>query len=446
MNKTVWKIFIYSTLLSTVVALLLFLINFFGMAFIGSDTENPYPHSQRYILEQVAENLKISDTEIVLADETVIPENTWCILIDENGDVIWEQNQPQEIPNHYTINDIAKMTHWYLKDYPVYVRTEEYGLLVLGIPKHSIAKYELQYSIGWFDVLFDRILAVIAVNIILAALLAGLFGIHFYKRIKMLTSGIEDLRHEKKVRLKEKGIFRELSKNINQTSESIERKNDALQKRDNARANWIAGISHDVRTPLSMIMGYSEALANAPEISEKNRQKASVITAQSIKMKKLIEDLNLISSLEYDMQPSKKKEIRLCSLLRRIVTEMINNGLPEKYEINLEFRYEKAVVMGDEALLERAFFNLLQNSVTHNENGCQIFISEYEENGEVCIDISDNGIGVSDEIIRNITTIPKTAHGLGMPMAYKVFSVHGGKMEVENKNGCLIKLRLPIKN
>ncbi|MGI5825177.1 MAG: sensor histidine kinase [Bacillota bacterium] len=336
------------------------------------------------------------------------------------------------------------MTRWYLNDYPVYVRAEDYGLLVLGIPKNSVGKYDIQYSMDWFDALPQRILIIFAVNLILAALLACLFGRQLYKKLKNLTSGIQNLRLEKRVHLKEKGIFKELSKNINETSENIDRKNDALLSRDNARSNWIAGISHDIRTPLSMIMGYSETLANASEISEANRKKANIITAQSIKMKKLIEDLNLISSLEYDMQPSKKKAIRLCPLLRNTITEIINNGLSEKYEINLNFQHEQAVIMGDETLLERAFFNLINNSIIHNTQGCAINISEYAENGTAYINISDNGSGVPDDVIENIAVIPKTSHGLGLPMAYKVFYVHGGKMQVKNDNGFSVMIELPI--
>lgn len=444
MNKTVWKIFIYFTTLSAVISIILLIINFLGIAYIGSDTGNIYPNSQRHILKRISENIEVTDGEITLKDKSIIPENKWCILIDEGGNIIWEQNKPNDIPDHYTINDIAKMTRWYLNDYPVYVRAEDYGLLVLGIPKSSVGKYDLEYSMDWFDTLPQRILKILMVNLILALLLALLFGSSLYKRLKTLTSGIKDLRLEKRVHLKEKGIFKELSKNINETSESIERKNAALLLRDNARSNWIAGISHDIRTPLSMIMGYSEALANTPEISEENRQKANIITTQSVKMKKLIEDLNLISSLEYDMQPSKKKEIRLCPLLRGIVTEIINNGLTENYEINLDFKHEAAVIMGDEALLERAFFNLINNSIVHNKNGCTINISEYVEKGTVYIKISDNGIGVPDEVIKNITVIPKTTHGLGLPMAYRVFRVHGGKMKAENNKGFSVTIELPI--
>ena len=220
MNKTVWKIFICFTALSAVISIILLIINFLGIAYIGSDTGNVYPNSQRHILKRISENIEVTDGEITLKDKDIIPENKWCILIDEGGNIIWEQNKPNDIPDRYTINDIAKMTRWYLNDYPVYVRAEDYGLLVLGIPKNSVGKYDLEYSMDWFDTLPQRILIILALNLLLAVLLALLFGSKLYKRLKTLTLGIKDLRLEKKIRLKEKGIFKELSKNINETSES----------------------------------------------------------------------------------------------------------------------------------------------------------------------------------------------------------------------------------
>ena len=64
------------------------------------------------------------------------------------------------------------------------------------------------------------------------------------------------------------------------------RKNAILSERDKARINWIAGISHDIRTPLAIIMGNAEELENSPELTENSRKKATAAKKQSIKIKK----------------------------------------------------------------------------------------------------------------------------------------------------------------
>lgn len=444
MNKTSLKIFICFTLTAAVIATILLVINVVGIAYIvGSDASvNIYDYSPKKTLNQVGESLTQTDSGFELADD-IVPDEFWCILIDERGDVVWSENMPEDIPQKYSINDVAKMTHWFLNDYPVYVRAEDYGLIVLGIPKNAVGKYEMAYSMKWFDTLPQRILTILLINICFAAIFAFIFGIRFYRKIRALMNGINDLQSEKQVRLPERGIFKEVSASINRTSDSIERKNAALAARDSARSNWISGISHDIRTPLSLMIGYSEELAKTETLPEEERDKAEIITTQGIKIKKLIEDLNLISSLEYDMQPAKKSEVKICPLLRRVVSDIINSGIADKCGIELELQNEKSVISADESLVERAVFNLVNNSIAHNESGCKIWIHQYEREGTVYIDIHDNGKGVKPEVLENLSEIPKSAHGLGLPMAYRIIRAHGGSFAVKNDGGLKIRIELP---
>lgn len=129
----------------------------------------------------------------------------------------------------------------------------------------------------------------------------------------------------------------------------------------------------------SVITGYAQTLSENTELSESNKQRAAVIVSNSMKIKKLIEDLNLISSMEYDMQPSKRQPIKICPLIRRVTAEILNNGLPDIFSIELNLKSENATIMGDENLLERAVFNIMNNAVTHNKNGCTIIINEFEK-------------------------------------------------------------------
>ncbi len=439
MNKTSLKIFICFTLTSAIIAVILLCVNFLGYAYIASDSDGESPKKE---LALISKNLTQSEDGFELK-ENVLTDNYWCILLDENGDIIWSQNRPDDIPSHYSINDVAKMTRWYLNDYPVYVRTEDYGLLVLGIPKNAVGKYEMIYSMRWFDTLPKRILTILAVNLCFAFILACIFGFHLYRRLRALTDGIADLRKEKPVRLPERGIFKEISANINRASGALERKNTALAARDSARSNWISGISHDIRTPLSVIVGYSDELCKSENLTEAERNKAEAITMQGVKIKKLIEDLNIISSLEYDMQPSKKSAVRICPLLRRVVSDILNSKIAEKCTIDLDLKNEKSTVAADENLIERAMFNLINNSIKHNEKGCNITIKQYEEKGMVIIGIFDNGKGIEQNVIDNIDKIPKTAHGLGLPMAYRIIKAHGGKLSIENNNGVKIQIKIP---
>lgn len=301
MNKTTIKIFLSFSFVAAVIATLLLIINALGLGILASDTDFLLQeHSPKSILEDIARNLKETDTGYTLSNGT-IPDDYWCILLDDNGTILWAENQPDDIPTHYSIRDIAKLTHWFLCDYPVFVRAEDDGLLILGIPKNAVGKYELIYSMNWFDSLPERLVTILFINLAIALFLSLIFGRRLYGNLKTITSAINDLRNEKEVNLPEKGIFRDVRRNLNQTSKSMLYKNALLSEREKARVNWIAGISHDIRTPLAIILGNAEELEHAPELTESSRKKAATVRKQSIKIKKLIEDLNLISSLEYDM-------------------------------------------------------------------------------------------------------------------------------------------------
>lgn len=446
MNKTAIKIFLCFTMTAAVTAIVLLCINLFNLSYIGSDSRNNYERSPKKILSSISTNLVRTEDSFLLTEPVELPADSWCILIGENGDILWSLNQPSDIPTHYTLNDIARMTKWYLNDYPVYVRTESYGLLVVGMPKNSVGKYDLEYSMAWFSALPERILTIFMVNLLLAAILACVFGFRLFVRLREVTYGIKCLRLDKPVHLNETGLFKELFQSINEASSALSRKNAALAEKDSARLNWISGISHDIRTPLSIVMGNAEALGDSAALSTDEKEKAGRILTQSIRIKKLIEDLNLISSLEYDMQPAKKKAVRLCPLLRHITSEILNSGLADCFSIELELKNEKTVISVDEALLERAFYNLLQNSMMHNPAGCIIKVQEVTDADSVFIIFSDNGSGVPDEVMKKMNEIPKTAHGLGLPMAYKIVSVHGGKIQAWNENGFHVKITFPLEN
>lgn len=519
-NMTILKIFISIVLISTAASTLLFLISFLGMVVIASNGGDIFPNNPRGILTKISENFSITADDAgnpvsyALADETILPEDNWCILLNENGDIIWSLHKPSDIPDHYSLNDVARLTRWFLNDYPVYVRAEDYGLFILGIPKNMVGKYSIEYTMEWFDTLFVRILSVFIMIFFLSMLLCSLFGSFLYKKIRLLTEGLVKLRREEAVSLPAKGIFKEPFFNITKTSQTLARKNAQLSARDRARSNWISGISHDIRTPLSMVVGYGGQLAEDPSLSEENKNYASIITAQGLKIKKLIEDLNLISSLEYEMQPVNRQPLQIAVLLRSVVSEMLNSFMlsepdsqtdsslqvltseipttdsdlwvpdaetlcsPQspssemqmtgstlwmsdartlsfqqssssreaqpKFEISLSLNCGQATVLGDESLLDRAFYNLLQNSITHNEKGCQITVSASLETDCVLIVIADNGQGVPDKVLENLDTLPGTAHGFGLPMACKIIRAHGGTFHAENRGGFTVSIRLPL--
>lgn len=441
MDKTAFKIFISTTAIAASTAVLLLLINFFSAGVLITDHNYSTGDRSETILREAEQALICCDGQYRLESPVALPEDCWLALIDLKGELVWSIQLPGYIPRSYSINDIAVMSRWYLCDHPVYVRTTDLGLLVLGLPRESLGKYQLQYTMAWFDSLPRRLLLVIAVDLVVAFLLAALLGAGLYRRLKQIWSGISSLGREEAVELPERGLTASVAAAINRCSQALRRKDRALAERDKARINWVNGISHDIRTPLAVIMGQSELLLSSSDGD--TRRAGELIASQSLKVKHLVEDLDLMSSLENDMQPQRKAPLRLCPTIRQAASDAINSCSDPGYQVELELLSPAACILGDQALLQRAFFNLISNSFSHNAAPCTLHIRLEQLKSSLHIHLQDDGCGVPQEVLDSLDTMPGTAHGMGLPMAYRIILAHGGSFSCGNDKGFFVDISLP---
>lgn len=231
-------------------------------------------------------------------------------------------------------------------EYPVYSWEYGDGLLVVGYPKKSHWKYQFNYPSEWVRSLPQRFVLLLIINVAFPLLISVVMGMRLIKEIRPLVDSIHDLPKNQSVRLDPKGIFSDLAQSINSTSDKLQKNKSALKEKDQARSNWIAGISHDIRTPLSMIIGYASEWENNADLTEEQRQQAGIIRRQGEKLGSLVSDLNLVSMLEYEMQPLQLKPIRLSVLVRQVVADFLNNGLDDRYDIEWKLSNEEIKIYG----------------------------------------------------------------------------------------------------
>ena len=103
-----------------------------------------------------------------------------------------------------------------------------------------------------------------------------------------------------------------------------------------------------------------------------------------------------------------------------------------------------AIVSGDESLLGRVFFNIINNSIVHNPDGCTISISESVQDQKVWIEIRDNGCGIDEAVIQNSDELLQGRHGLGLSMTRKIVKAHGGTLGIRNDEGCVVTIKIPV--
>ena len=439
------KRFISATIIISTFILILNFILLGVFVFKGMDEGQ----SPERVAQNVVANLRLKDQNYHLnqsSQQLLKQENAWAMLVDNNGQVVWNCSLPEEIPLHYTITDVAKLSRHYLMDYPVFVWEHTDGLVVIGYPKKSIAKYPLYFAADWIKSLPLRFVILFIGNIGLTLLLSILIGTRLIKSIKPLVGGIHALANEESAYVESKGVFNDLAISINHTSEMLQEKNKALKARDEARSNWIAGISHDIRTPLSMVLGYASQLEEHSLVPKKQQVQAAIIRQQAEKLRSLVNDLNLVSMLEYDMQPLHLTTVRLSALARHVASDFLNNGLHERFTISLDIANENIKVEADEKLLVRAVANLIQNSITHNPDGCDILLkTSFFPKSETChFTVSDNGKGIPQDKLSDLLHLPYSSkrkqaitngHGLGLPMVAKIAEAHNGQLLLESTDG-----------
>ena len=251
----------------------------------------------------------------------------WAMVLDDVGNIRWSYGLPQDLNHAYTPGDIAKFARWYLADYPVFCWTEPYGLFVIGLPKGSLWKYSI-YSSPDFALSMVRVLPAAALGLLMLGLvLCFWLSWRGAKRLETVANGLDALAQGQTVRLPTDGFAGELAEKLNQTGAQLQAKNEMLARRDNARTQWIAGVSHDVRTPLALILGWAEQLEQDALLPGSSRQKAAGIRTQCEKLRTLIDDLNLTSKLEYGAQPLRRKDLRAGPLFRQLVAQFCESPL-----------------------------------------------------------------------------------------------------------------------
>lgn len=349
------------------------------------------------------------------SSEQLRSDNIWALYLDLDGNIAWGVDVPKEIPERFTIQDVPIFANGYLADCPVFIKNTDDGMLILGYPQHSYVKLYRNYC-SW-----------VSTKGVLIAVI---------------------------------WIFLVMWEMLMRTWKSVTREYGIAHMKDRARANWIKSISHDIRTPLSLIMGYSDMLADNCEIGDSARKEANIILEESKWIRDLVNDLKLVSQLEYEMQPINKGPVCLSMLLRTCAVGLLNEGLSNRFSIETEIMADAETITFDcdEQLIKRAVKNLLYNSVLHNPDGCDIILGLNCTAETVVITVSDNGVGLSIEKMKALKEKPHDqesadarldlGHGLGLYLVHQIAKAHNGTMRIKSgyQTGFCVELILKIQD
>lgn len=244
------------------------------------------------------------------------------------------------------------------------------------------------------DTLRIQLYWITGVMLVLSIILAIVISKRVSKPIENLNEGAKKLaKGNYQAEFDGKGYceIQELSDTLNIAAKE-------LSKVDNLRKELIANVSHDLRTPLTLITGYAEAMRDLPD--ELSRENAQVIVNEGKRLTSLVNDLLEISKLERGSVPIQFKSFNLTGKTEEIVTAMRELLKSEGYK--LEFNYDQEIIVNsDEIRIMQAFYNLLINAVNYAGENKTITINQelYKVGKEIWVKLKiyDTGVGIKEE-------------------------------------------------
>ncbi|WP_303870286.1 HAMP domain-containing sensor histidine kinase [Acetobacterium wieringae] len=304
---------------------------------------------------------------------------------------------------------------------------------------------------------------------LLAVVLILIFSLLFTKRMtkriitpvnKLLNSAnrIEQGDLSTPIEYRGEEEFETLCDAFNHMQEHLKREQEKNAAFECARTDMVAGISHDLRTPLTSIKGYVKGILDGVAATpEKQQAYLKIVYEKAISMEKLLQKLFLYSKLETGNLPFNFIETDMNEFLGKYIQQEIpeleHRGVILNYTVASDNEYPVTI---DTEQLTRVMGNLLENAVKYSQSpALEIAIGLKRNDDFATITIKDNGVGVSKDKIGHIFeqfycadeargTSGKEGNGLGLYIVKHIVTVHQGTITAENDKGLKITIRIPL--
>lgn len=230
-----------------------------------------------------------------------------------------------------------------------------------------------------------------------------------------------------------------------------------MQKSDQLRRELVANISHDLRSPLASIQGYLETIQLKGEdlTQEQFTQYIETALGNTKRLNKLIGDLFDLSKLDAEKVKPILESVSVAELVQDLVLQF--KPIADKKNVELSAGFPEnlnSYITADIGLLNRAIANLINNAIEHTPEGGTVSITFTKDGTDVRIEVRDSGMGISESDIPHIfdrfyqadkSRSSDTNAGIGLAIAKKIFTLHGGKITVDSPvgTGTTFKVWLP---
>jgi two-component system sensor histidine kinase VicK len=228
-------------------------------------------------------------------------------------------------------------------------------------------------------------------------------------------------------------------------------------KLDNMRKEFVANVSHELKTPITTIKSYTETLMDNGVDGEIRNNFLAVINNECDRMARLVRDLLQLSNLDYKKTTWKKEEVSVKELLEEILLKLEFAFKEKEHELILETEEGLPNIVIDKDGIEQVILNIVSNAIKYTEKKGKIEITTKSLDGYVNIIVTDNGIGIPEDdqnrIFERFYRVEKGRSrelggtGLGLSIAKQIIESHGGEISLISSfnSGTSVKIKIPYK-
>lgn len=291
-------------------------------------------------------------------------------------------------------------------------------------------------------ILKQQLMVICLISLFIGSGIAFIFANKFSKpilEINSVSKKIAEGDFDAVVSVKSKDEIAMLAQTINNMASQ-------LKQTDNIKKQFIANISHELKTPISSIRAYGELLLDCDIIEKKEREKyAEIIVMNSKKLTTMVEDILELSEIQSGNYVLELSSFCLIILIKDIINDMQALATEKNVNLILETFSDTLLITADKEKLHSVFCNILQNAIRHSHLNSIVEINLTATTHNINISIIDNGEGISDEKLPYIwdrfykvdksRKSVKSGAGLGLAIVKEIFELHHYTYGIESKIG-----------
>jgi signal transduction histidine kinase len=219
------------------------------------------------------------------------------------------------------------------------------------------------------------------------------------------------------------------------------------QASQRAQRDFVANVSHELKTPLTSIQGFSQALLDGTAGTTDERQRAAqVIHDESARMHRLVLDLLDLARLDSDTADMTMAPVNIEALLKAVAEKFTPQSQKADVSIHLQIESPLPAVWADGDRLSQVFTNLVDNALQFTPQGGSIHLQASAVKQELLVSVMDSGVGMPPHVQAHVferfyqadvsrSRRERQGAGLGLAIAYEIIQAHGGRISVRSRPG-----------